>query len=265
MAIDEEQKKMKHYVKLSAGLHAALFLSFVIGSFFAPTPTQMLPSVQIDMVALPTQVKNKEAPLVDVSLPVKENTPEPEPRPEPSGPRPPPPAEPKDDLARERKKELDARKRAAEALRDMREQRKNERRAEEARKREALEKRKADLQAFERRYREAISGNQRNEGTALSGQMEATQNAYLGHITDKIRSQWALPAFLQTQSLSARMVIRLDARGNVIKMEFSKVSGNNLFDEYVERAIRRSSPFFPPPAEMAGALRNPGIEVKFPL
>ena len=278
MELDEQGKRLKHYWTVAAVLHALLFATFTIGSFFTSKPLLMQPTIMVDMVALPSQVKNNDAPPPDLSLPVKPNTPPPPPEekpPEPeqvAKPTPPPPPEPKapekpaiDDMAFEKKKTADNRKRAAEALKRIREDAKKERAADDQKKKAALDKRKADLKAFEQKYRDAVRGNQVNQGTSLTGQMQATLNAYVGHVRDRLSSNWALPSYLQNQNLKATIVIHIDARGNVVKMEFTRTSGNNGFDSYAEQTVRASSPFFPPPAEMAPGLRNAGIEVKFPL
>lgn len=274
MELDEQRKRLKHYWTVAAALHGLLFASFSIGHFFTSKPLLMQPTIMVDMVALPSQVKNNDAPPPDLSLPVKPNTPPPPPeekpaepdqmtKPEPAPKAPEKPAE--DQMALERKKEADARKRAAEALKRIREDAKKERLADEQKKKSLAEKRKADLKAFEQKYRAAINGNAVNKGTSLTGQMQATLNAYVGHVRDRLSSNWALPSYLQNQNLKATIVIHIDARGNVVKMEFTRTSGNNGFDSYAEQTVRASSPFFPPPAEMAGGLRNAGIEVKFPL
>ena len=182
---EEQRKKLQRYVALSSFFHAALFLAFFIGSFFAPQPLMILPSVQIDMVALPKMVKNNDAPPVDVSLPVKEKAPAPVEE-EKTAPEPPkvkepeakapPKALPKEDFALEQKRQRDAKTRAAEAIKNLREKQKKESQLEEERQRAKLEKRKSDLKAFEQKYREAIAGNQKNEGTSTSGQMGAALN-----------------------------------------------------------------------------------------
>jgi outer membrane biosynthesis protein TonB len=263
MELDEQRKRIKHYVTVSVVLHALLFTCFTLGSIFAPKPLVMIPTIMVDMVALPSQVKNNDAPPPDLSLPVKPNAPPP---PEEKLPAPKEPEKPAvDEMALEQKKESEARKRATEALKRIREQAKKDRLSDEQKKKTQADKRKADLKAFEQKYRDAVRGNTKNEGTSLTGQMQATLNAYVGSVTDKLRSNWALPSFLQNQKLKASIVIHIDSHGNVVKMEFTRTSGNQLFDNYAEKAVSSSSPFFPPPAKMASGLRNSGIEVKFPL
>jgi TonB family protein len=90
-------------------------------------------------------------------------------------------------------------------------------------------------------------------------------NAYAGHVVEKVRSNWALPVYLQGRGIQASLRIYLDARGNVLRYQFSRPSGNDTFDENVVGAVKKSSPFAPPPEEMARGLRNSGLELDFPL
>jgi colicin import membrane protein len=279
---NEQELKRKRYVTVSFVLHILFFLSFTVGSYFAPKTMTLSPSVQIDMVALPDQLKNQQQPDVDMTKPVKENPPPaPPPEPEPEAKKPEPVAEPEkpsepdpDLMALEKEKqklkkkkiEDDAKKRAADALKKMKEQAKKEQEAEEQKRREALDKRKQDLKAFEEAYRKAQRGNQKNSGDSATGEVnQGVLDAYQSHMLSKIRANWGLPAFLQGKNLRATIRMHLDARGNVIKMEFTKVSGNNMFDGYAEGAIRQASPFAPPPAELAPRLKSEGVEVAFPI
>lgn len=263
----EEQKKIKRYVAISFWSHIVLFLLFSIGQWISPKPMLFQPTVQIDMVALPDQVKQSEPQPIDTTLPVKDKAPPPKPEPE----------EQKDDslalekpdpnkLALEKAKKKEAEDRAKEALRKLREQaKKNERKEEQKRQQALLDKKKEDLKRFEEAYRSAIRGNQTNQGTSASGEMQATMNAYAGHITERLRNNWSLPAWLQSQGLRAVMRIYIDSRGNVMRYQMMRSSGNDTFDEYVKGCVQRSTPFAPPPEEMATGLRNSGMEVLFPL
>jgi TonB family protein len=273
---DEQRKKVNRYVAISSALHVALFLLFSVGAIFAPRPIVVMPTIHVDMVALPTQVKNNDEPPPDFSKPVGPATPvveEPKadpdqiakPEPREATPKPQPVRPAVDEMVLERKKEAEAKKRAEAALKRMRDQLKKERLAEEQKKKAALEKRRADLKAFEQKYRQAVAGNTKNEGNALSGQLAATTDAYSSAVADRIRAHWALPTFLQGQNLKATIVVHIDARGNVVQMEFTRVSGNTLFDNNAEKAIRNSSPVPPPPAELASSVRRGGMVVSFPI
>lgn len=261
---EEQKKTAKRYVTLSFAAHASLFLFFMIGGIACPQKSLVVnPSVQIDMVALPNQVKQENPEPIDPTLKVKENPPPPPEEKQPDEPEPapikaPPPA-----------KEKDAAKEAKSALERLREQvKKNEKKQEaENRKKqqEQLEKRKEDLKRFDEAYRNAISGNQTHKGTSSTGDMSETLNAYGGHIIEVIRSNWGLPAFLQGKGLRASVIIKIGASGgSAAQITFLQRSGNTAFDEYVEAAVKRSK-FAPPPEELARSLRNTGVEVNFPL
>lgn len=257
---EDPNKKQKRYFTISLFLHLGVFLLMAAGGLIFPQKADLqLPTVQIDMVALPDQVKQEPAP-VDTSLPAKEEAP--------------PPPEPVAIAVPEKKKEpkkepkKDTQKQAKNALERLREQLETERKEEERKKREALDQRRADLERLKEKAeiaRAALRGNQKNVGTSATGAMQSTMNAYFAHVNERLKQNWALPAWLQSQGLSAVVRIYLDGRGNVVRMTLVKASGSEVFDNYVKGAVQSSSPFAPPPEEMSGGLRNSGIEVGFPL
>ncbi|MGZ3712574.1 MAG: hypothetical protein ACXVBE_12500, partial [Bdellovibrionota bacterium] len=89
---EEQKRKLKRYFKISLCLHGGLFLFLFLHEFVFPSKALVFnPSVQIDMVALPNQVKQTEPEPVDMSLKVKENVPPPpEEKPQPDEPEPAP-------------------------------------------------------------------------------------------------------------------------------------------------------------------------------
>ncbi len=60
------------------------------------------------------------------------------------------------------------------------------------------------------------------------------------------------------------MNLFVDANGEA-RYHFKKKSGDSVFDNLVEDAIDRATPFSPPPPELVGPLRRNGMEVRFPL
>ena len=69
--MSQENQKTKRYVKISLIIHGALFAFLLVGNFISPPAKMIEPTVQIDMVALPDQVKSQDNPALDPSLPVK--------------------------------------------------------------------------------------------------------------------------------------------------------------------------------------------------
>lgn len=261
----QQQIRARRYLKLSFGLHAGLFLFIFINTFVFPSkPITINPSVQIDMVALPSQVKQENPDPIDTTLPVKQEPPPPaKEETQPDEPEPAPIKAPSPT------KEKDAAKDAKSALARLKEQMKKEEKKKVAENRkqnqEQLEKRQQDLKRFEETYRSAIQGNQVHKGTNSTGDMQETTDAYLGHINERIRSNWGLPAWLQNKGLRAEVIVNIDASGKVVRFVFRRNSGNDVFDEYVKTAVTKSSPFAPPPEELAKTLRNSGLQVNFPL
>lgn len=260
-----QQQRMARYLKLSLGLHVGLAALSLLGNLVFPSTAEVfLPSVQIDMVALPDLVKSQNQPILDKTLPVKDAPPPPEPPQKTAEKEPEPRDNAKDDrmsIEREKQAAIDAKK-ALERLRNQ--VKKTQAEEVERARRELLEKRQADLARFKEAYRSVVKGNQVNEGTSMTGVSAETRNAYIGMIQEKIRSNWALPAFLQGRGLTANAIVQLDGSGRVIGFRLTKSSGNETFDEYVTTAVQRSSPFAPPPEEMSRTLRN-GFQVNFPL
>ncbi len=256
IARENELKRQKRYLFLSLALHFIFFsVAFLSQMIFPGKAELFLPTVQIDMVALPDQVKNPDND-IDFTKPVKENA-----KPEPSKP------EPKDDdsmkFAEEKPKpKKDTEKKALSAIEKLREEIAKERK----RKEEAMaQKRKDELKSFEDRYRAPIRGNQVNQGTSSSGVLAATMNAYAGHVADRVRAHWGLPPYLSNQNLRAEVRIFIDGNGNLSRYQFVTSSGNQVFDDYVKTSITQAAPFAPPPAEMARGLRSGGIDLQFPL
>lgn len=270
MSMDfNERNKLRRYLKVSAGLHAGFLLLMVVGEFISPGAGEIFqPSVQIDMVALPDLVKAQNRP-VDTTLPVKEAPPPAPPEPEEkeaepeSKPDPKPKAEDPDLMAL--KKEKDAQNEAKKALERLRAQMKKDQKAEAKKREEQINEREKNLKKFEETYRAAIKGNQTNQGSSATGAMLEARNAYFGHIVDRVRGRWALPAFLQGKGFRAVVRMYVDSRGNAIRYTVVRSSGNEAFDSQAVGAIKEASPFAAPPAEMSNGLRNNGLELEFPL
>jgi colicin import membrane protein len=266
---NDQSKKLKRFVKISLGIHLGTFVLLSVGSFVFPSKgVEFLPTVQIDMVALPDLVKSQENSYIDKSLPVKDAPPPPAPKPETESKEEEVMAKPepeKKDDSMALKKQKEAEREAKKALDNLRAMKTKNLKEEEKRRQQEVSKREQDLKRFDETYRNAIKGNQVNEGSSSSGAMQATVNAYAGHIREKLNSNWNLPVFLQTKGYRAVVRMYIDARGNIVRYSFTQFSGNDAFDNQVKAALQNSTPFAPPPEEMAKGLRNSGLEVKFPL
>lgn len=223
------------------------------------------PSVQIDMVALPNQVKEANPEAIDKSLPVKDEPPPPS-KPEPQEEEPEAVPIPEKQKAAEptikNKKEVE--KRAKSAVEKLREQMKKEREEIEQKKQEELSKREENLKKFKEKYRAAIRGNQTNEGTSLTGDMQATVNAYGGAVVERLKPNWNLPVYLQSKGLRASVRVYLDGRGYLVRYQMSQGSGNDAFDEYVIKTIKAAIPSPLPPRRWQEACEILASRYRFP-
>lgn len=89
---------------------------------------------------------------------------------------------------------------------------------------------------------------------------------YMTQIYKAVKSQYAVPQVIPPSErllLRATVVITVDARGNLKDFHFEKRSDNHLFDSAIEAAVRRASPFPPPPAELADQYASEGIGLEF--
>ena len=64
--------------------------------------------------------------------------------------------------------------------------------------------------------------------------------------------------------LYARILVRLDSEGRILEVSVDKASGIRDYDESCVKAIKRSEPLPPPPAEAREYLANRGIVLGFP-
>jgi len=74
-------------------------------------------------------------------------------------------------------------------------------------------------------------------------------NLYAEQLKAWITDHWQLPELLLKEKLTATIAITINANGQLINQQPEKMSGNQLFDDSIFKAITRSAPFPPfPPA-----------------
>lgn len=67
----------------------------------------------------------------------------------------------------------------------------------------------------------------------------------------------------ERRTLRAQVSIRIDERGGVLDVRLVKASGNELFDAAVLGAVKKASPFAPPPAHLVTELKRDGVSFVF--
>jgi colicin import membrane protein len=88
-----------------------------------------------------------------------------------------------------------------------------------------------------------------NPPAAISAAGNYQLNRYAEQLKAWITDRWKLPELLLKEKLSATVSLTIDAAGNLVKQHPEKMSGNQLFDDSILKAIARAVPFPPfPPA-----------------
>ncbi len=63
--------------------------------------------------------------------------------------------------------------------------------------------------------------------------------------------------------LKAQVQLRLGRTGEVLETRLTSTSGNELFDAAVLAAVKKASPFSPPPDHLRDALQKQGVVLEF--
>ena len=265
-----QEKNLKRFIVFSLALHILLLIYLSLKSaLFPDQPKEYLPSLRVDLVALPDLKKAEiaEPKAVEVEKPKeiekpKEETPEVEkPVEKPKEKvKPAPKVQAKPDIkadtsagdfaVKKKKKEL------------------HEKKEKEAQKKlkSALDRIKALERIKAMAGGDEIKGNRISKGSALSGEAKTSlETTYFDVVLERVRSNWELPKWLQDRELSATVMIYLDARGGLKSFKFTKSSGNEQFDNEVKRTLQASAPFPLPPSAIASDLSGSGISLGFPI
>jgi TonB family protein len=136
------------------------------------------------------------------------------------------------------------------------------------------DRRKQLLSAFNRTSK---AGGSRTAATIeeLEGQPEgdpygdsATQEGerYFGLLKAQIQRRYDVSQTIPEQErlhLKAQVILQIGRTGEVLKVQLATSSGNELFDNSVLAAVKKASPFSPPPEHLREALQRRGIALEF--
>jgi TonB family protein len=111
-----------------------------------------------------------------------------------------------------------------------------------------------------------MKGNKLSKGSSIAEDArESSEESYFDLLKDRLQENWSLPPWIARQNLSAQVEIRIDAHGNLAQIQFVRPSGSPQFDEAVKKTIQMSQPFPTPPEEVRLSLQKHGILIGFPL
>ena len=152
--------------------------------------------------------------------------------------------------AERKQKAEQATKQKAEAAHKAEAERKRKAEQETKRKAEAERKKKAEQEAKRKAEAKAEAARQREAEQALQAQLaeEAAQaraqsalSEFIPYIQEKVQNNWLRPLG-SPAGLSCVIQVTLIPGGEVVGTRVVRSSGNQLFDESVERAVQKASP-----------------------
>lgn len=89
---------------------------------------------------------------------------------------------------------------------------------------------------------------------------------YYGLLSSQVRRHYNVADTIpeaERLHLKAQVAMRLNRTGDVIEARLARASGNPLFDSAVLAAVKKASPFSPPPDRLRDALHKSGIVLEF--
>ncbi len=217
-------------VKLSVLIHFLFIFGMFLKSIISPSEIrtkEYLPSLRVDLVALPNQ---KITETVTPAQPAEEKT---------------------------------LKETAIEEPGDYSLSKKKVKNIKKDKMKSALDR----IKALEKiRDGEALKGNIVRKGSSAKGDANVlAQTTYFDSVLDKVRNEWELPTWLQDKGLNAKVLVKIDRRGNISSITFIRNSGNSQFDTAVKRALNAASPFSPPPMSVLVDVSRDGIVLGFPI
>jgi TonB family protein len=96
----------------------------------------------------------------------------------------------------------------------------------------------------------------------------ATQEGerYFGQLKAQVQRNYDVSQTIPEQErlhLKAQVIVLIGRTGEVLKVQLARRSGNELFDSSVLAAVKKASPFSPPPEHLRDALQRRGIALEF--
>ncbi|KFA93979.1 energy transducer TonB [Archangium violaceum] len=89
---------------------------------------------------------------------------------------------------------------------------------------------------------------------------------YFGLLSSQVRRHYNVADTIPDNErlyLKAQVAMRLNRTGEVIETRLARASGNDLFDSAVLAAVKKASPFSPPPDHLRDTLQKSGIVLEF--
>jgi TonB family protein len=104
------------------------------------------------------------------------------------------------------------------------------------------------------------------DGDANGDAAIAEGERYYALLSSQIRRNYNVADTIpetERMHLKAQVLLRLGRTGEVLETRLTSTSGNDLFDAAVLAAVKKASPFSPPPDHLRDALQKQGVVLEF--
>jgi TonB family protein len=133
----------------------------------------------------------------------------------------------------------------------------------------AAERRKKLFGAFDRTSRstaepEELEGEEDGDPDGDSATAEGER--YYGLLSVQVKRRYDVADTIPESErlhLRAQVALRISRSGEVLDVKLARSSGNELFDAAVLAAVKRASPFSPPPEPLRASLQRDGVLLEF--
>lgn len=89
------------------------------------------------------------------------------------------------------------------------------------------------------------------------------ENQYYASIYSKLQPHWQLPEYRAWDpGLVAIVVVRIDKNGNIVKQLFEKKSEDDVFNQFVVKALQYASPLPPIPSALGKEVIEIGLRFR---
>ncbi len=136
--------------------------------------------------------------------------------------------------------------------------------------RSGADRRKQLLSAFNRSSKSTVRNIEEIEGQ-LDGDPNGNSaiqegERYFGLLKAQVQRNYDVSQTIPEQErlhLKAQVIVLIGRTGDVLKVQLARSSGNELFDSSVLAAVKKASPFAPPPDHLRDPLQKKGIALEF--
>lgn len=114
----------------------------------------------------------------------------------------------------------------------------------------------------------AAQSDNKNSGQSPDGGLRGTRTnpelvQYFSALKRKISKEWNFSKGDFKGQLVTKILVMIDARGNIISSRYKKKSGDGSFDSSAMRALRQSAPFPVPPSAIKREALTEGFLIEF--